>query len=100
MSTLPSIASFSSFLLDEGEIAVMSAEDIRCFFYLFQVPVGWRRFLGFNKEVGEALVPRQWKGKRCVLVSKVLPMGFVNSVSIAQHIHRNVVKWSQVVKQK
>ena len=86
---------FHSFLLDEGEVAVMSAEDIRCFFYLFQVPVEWRRFLGFNKEVDETLIPSKWKGKRCVLVSKVLPMGFVNSVSIAQHIHRNVVKWSQ-----
>ena len=95
VATLPSIASFNSFLLDEGEVAVMSAEDIRCFFYLFQVPLEWRRFLGFNKEVDEALVPNKWKGKRCVLVSKVLPMGFVNSVSIAQHIHRNVVKWSQ-----
>ena len=93
--TLPSIASFQSFLLDEGEVAVMSAEDIRCFFYLFQVPVEWKRFLGFNREVEEDLIPKQWKGKRCVLVSRVLPMGFINSVSIAQHIHRNVVKWSQ-----
>ena len=95
VSTLPSISSFHSFLLDEGEVAVMSAEDIRCFFYLFQVPVEWRRFLGFNKDVEDGLIPPQWKGKRCVLVSKVLPMRFVNSVSIAQHIHRNVVKWSQ-----
>ena len=54
VTTLPSISSFHSFLFDEGEIVVMSAEDIRCFFYLFQVPVEWRRFLGFNKEVDGA----------------------------------------------
>lgn len=42
------------------------------------------------------MVPPKWKGRRCVLVSRVLPMGFLNSVSIAQHVHRNVVKWSQL----
>ena len=33
-----------------------------------------------------------WQGLPCVLVSRVLPMGFVNSVSIAQHIHRRVAR--------
>ena len=28
--------------------------------------------------------------EECVLYSKVLPMGFVNSVAIAQHLHRNI----------
>ena len=50
--------------------------------------------MGFNRVVAESLVPREHAGKACVLVSRVLPMGFLNSVSIAQHIHRNVVKWS------
>lgn len=27
-------------------------------------------------------------------MSRVLPMGFVNSVSIAEHMHRNIVRWS------
>ena len=34
-------------------------------------------------------------GRPCVLTACVLPMGFVNSVSIAQHVHRNIVSWSQ-----
>ena len=42
------------------------------------------------------LVPRQYGDSACVLVARVLPMGFLNSVSIAQHVHRNVVKWASM----
>ena len=49
-------------------------------------------FLGFNREVSENLVPSRFKGRRCVLVSRVLPMGYANSVATAQHIHRNAVR--------
>ena len=94
VSTLPGLSGFSGFLLEKDEVALFSSEDIRCFFYLFSVPEEWKRYLGFNREVDSSLVPLKFRGKRCVLVSRVLPMGFVNSVSIAQHIHRNVVRWS------
>ena len=92
VSTLPTWAGMSSYLLGPGQVLLMSSEDIRCFFYLFSVPDAWKRFLGFNKEVPGNLVPVRWQGQRCVLVSKVLPMGFPNSVSIAQHIHRRVAR--------
>ena len=94
IGTLPGIAGLSGFLLDAGEVALLSSEDIRCFFYLFGVPEHWKKYLGFNKLVPPELLPWQLEGKDCVLVAKVLPMGFLNSVSIAQHVHRNVVKWS------
>ena len=93
--TLPNISSFGTFLLDDGEVALVSSEDVRCFFYLFKVPPAWKKFLGFNKHVPDALVPEEWRDRPCVLTSCVLPMGFVNSVSIAQHVHRNIVTWSQ-----
>ena len=54
----------------------------------------WKPFLGFNRDVPSTLVPERFAGRWCVLVSRVLPMGFANSVAIAQHIHRNVVRWS------
>ena len=41
-------------------------------------------------------LPPHLNGMECVLVSRVLPMGFLNSVSIAQHIHRNVVRQALV----
>ena len=29
-----------------------------------------------------------------MLVARVLPMGFANSVGRSQHVHRNVIKWA------
>ena len=92
--TLPTIAGFSAFYLAEGEVAVLCSEDIKCFYYLFQVPVGWRKFMGFAKELPETLVPLEMRGEPCHLVSLVLPMGWANSVGLAQHVHRNVVRWT------
>ena len=92
--TMPTIANFSSFYLEEGEVAMLGSEDIKCFYYLFQVPPGWRKYLGFAREVAQHLLPPELKGRVCHLVSLVLPMGFINSVGLAQHIHRNVCRWS------
>ena len=99
VGTLPSWACMSPLLLGDNEQLVISSEDIRCFFYIFQVPLPWRRYLGFNREVPDDLLPEEWGGRRCVLVSNVLPMGFINSVGIAQHVHRNVIKsaWGRSV---
>ena len=97
VSTLPGLSGFSGFLLESDEVAIFSSEDIRCFFYLFSIPQEWKRFMGFNKLVSPNLVPLEFKGRPCVLVSRVLPMGFVNSVSIAQHVHRNVVRWATML---
>ena len=91
IATLPGISGLNPFMLDSGEIALISSEDIRCFFYLFGVPPSWFRFLGFSKVVPPELVPPQWAGRTCVLHARVLPMGFRNSVGIAQHIHRNLL---------
>lgn len=82
----------SPYLLEEGDVALISSEDIRCFFYLFTIPNHWRKYMGFNKLVPDDCLPVALKGTKCVLVSRVLPMGFLNSVSIAQHIHRLVVR--------
>ena len=94
VSTLPGLSGFSGFLLERNEVALLSSEDIRCFFYLFSIPADWKPFMGFSREISEDLKPPDLKGRACVLVSRVLPMGFINSVSIAQHVHRNIVRWS------
>ena len=92
ISTLPGISGLSPFILEDGEIALISSEDIRCFFYLFSLPANWFPFLAFNKLLPPELVPNEWKGQPCVLHARVLPIGFRNSVGIAQHIHRNVIR--------
>eukprot|EP00438_Fugacium_kawagutii_P010880 Skav219195 [mRNA] locus=scaffold3890:43452:50879:- [translate_table: standard] len=94
MCTLPTLSNLNVLTLDEGQEILVSSEDIRCFFYLFQVPRTWRKYLGFSRRVADHLLPEHLRGTPCVLSAAVLPMGFCNSVSIAQHVHRNVTKWA------
>ena len=91
VGTLPSITQMSSLYLHDSDVLVTSSEDLRCFFYLFRVPEAWCRFMGFGREVPASLVPPGGEGKRWYLCGTVLPMGYLNSVGIAQHIHRAVI---------
>ena len=92
VSTLPGWASLAPLYLMEDEELVVSSEDVRCFFYIFKTPPAWWRFMAFNKRLPSSLCPHHDKGGRYYLCSHVLPMGFKNSVSIAQHIHRLIVR--------
>ena len=49
-------------------------------------------FLGFGKLLPQSILDEAIGGDKGYLVTRVLPMGFLNSVAIAQHIHRNVVR--------
>ena len=89
ISTLPSWAGMSPYILEDSEVLLLSSEDIRCFFYLFSVPASWHRFLAFGRPVPSTLLP-QGTRETHYLCSLVLPLGFLNSVSIAQHIHRRI----------
>ena len=91
VSTLPSWSSMTPMFLDSDEVLVMSSEDIRCFFYLFEVPESWERFLSFGREVPSALLPLGVDEPH-FLTSRVLPMGFLNSVTVAQHVHRRIAR--------
>lgn len=90
ISTLPAWAGMSPLHLQPHEDLVVSSEDVRAFFYIFKVPPSWHRFLAFNRELPEGL--RGDKGGRWFPCSSVLPMGFKNSVSLAQHVHRYILK--------
>lgn len=89
VSTLPAWPSMHPFEVGEGETLVVSSEDVRCFFYIFAVPVSWHKYLAFGKVVTPSLCPHG--DERFYLCSRVLPMGFSNSVSLAQQIHRTIV---------
>ena len=90
--TLPSVTGMTGFYISDSEVLTLSSEDVRCFFYLFRVPEAWMPFLGFGKKVPVDLLPSHADGQDGFLCSRVLPMGFANSVAIAQHIHRNIIK--------
>ena len=93
VATLPSWAGMQSYLLEDGDLLMMSSEDIRCFFYLFEIPKSWHAFMSFGKEVPQSLLPQGSSGV-FYLASRVLPMGFLNSVTIAQHVHRRIARLS------
>ena len=94
VDTLPAWSSMSPFFLQPGESLLVSSEDVRCFFYVMSLPPAWYKFLAFNKLVPQYILPPHLKGKQVFLASRVLPMGFLNSVLLAQHVHRNLVLWS------
>ena len=89
LATLPAISQFVPIYLGQEEILLTSSEDIRCMFYIIALPENWYKYLAFSRQVPHSLCPAD--GRRYYLHSKVLPMGFVHSVAIAQHIHRNLV---------
>ena len=90
--SLPSATSLGTLFLDDDQKLLTCSEDIRCFFYLFRVPEAWKPYLCFSREIPQELVPRNFGEERCFLTSNVLPMGYLNSVGIAQHVHRRVVQ--------
>ena len=92
VGTLPAVTQLGSLYLHDDEALVTSSEDLRCFFYLFRVPPAWTKFMAFGREAPRSLVPVGGEAKRWFLAGRVLPMGYLNSVGIAQHIHRAVVQ--------
>lgn len=91
VETLPSWGGMSPFFLQPTQNLVITSEDVKCFFYTMSVPPAWVKYFAFNKPVPEHVLPRHLRGNRVYLASLVLPMGFLNSVSLAQHVHRNLV---------
>eukprot|EP00438_Fugacium_kawagutii_P036449 Skav224179 [mRNA] locus=scaffold257:56221:60355:- [translate_table: standard] len=94
IETLPMWSLMNPFFLQPTEDLLISSEDVRCFFYTMSVPQAWYKYLAFNKPAPDHCLPLDLRGQEVYLASKVLPMGFANSVSLAQHVHRNLVLWS------
>ena len=91
VATLPGWSTMAPYFLQPSENLLVSSEDVRCFFYTMSVPHCWHKYLAFNKKVRDACLPEHLKGREVYLASRVLPMGFLNSVSLAQHVHRHLV---------
>ena len=94
IATLPAWSSMTPLFLDDGQQLLISSEDVRCFFYIFRTPPSWRKYMAFNRPLPESLWPAGGCDSEYYLCADVLPMGFKNSVSIAQNIHRNIASWA------
>ena len=52
IATLPMVTNMGALIF-----MITSSEDLRCFFYLFQVPPGWEKYMAFGKPAPPTLVP-------------------------------------------
>ena len=90
LNTLPMLGQLLPLEIFPEEAVVVSSEDIKAMFYIVGLRECWRPLLAFGREIPEHLRP-EGISEPCVLTSRVLPMGFINSVSVAQAFHRNIV---------
>ena len=89
LSTLPVMSQMFQLELQPHQDLIISSEDIRAMFYIIGLPPAWNKFLCFSRTIPRRFAPDS--SKDYVLFSKVLPMGFINSVALAQHLHRRIV---------
>ena len=60
-------------------------------FYIIGIPSCWKEYFAFSRPVPDSMKPPGSEKGDYVLFSKVLPMGYLNSVAVAQHLHRRLV---------
>lgn len=89
LGSLPMISQLFQLELQPHEQILISSEDIRAMFYIVGLPEVWYQFLCFDRVVHPRFNP-PGDPRPHVLHSRVLPMGYINSVAIAQHLHRRV----------
>ena len=90
VQALPSINSWQSTFVDQGEELRLFQSDMSSAFYLFRIPDCWHGYLAFNiivdgREIGEAV------GVPYALACSVLPMGWASSVGLMQEISENIL---------
>ena len=90
-SSLPMLTSWQGIVVDEGETIRIFQSDMCSAFYLFELPEVWRKSLCFN-----VVLPGWQTGmggeQDYVLSCRVIPMGWLSSVSLMQEISENLLK--------
>lgn len=91
LATLPVLSQMFQLELRPHEGLIISSEDIRAMFYIIGIPSCWKEYFAFSRPVPDSMKPPGSEKGDYVLFSKVLPMGYLNSVAVAQHLHRRLV---------
>lgn len=89
LSTLASSSSWTQFVLGPNEVLLWSGDDQRGAFYAWELPKAWRPFMAFAWPVPGHLVGGE-PGKMEYVASRVIPMGWIQAVSLFQHLHRSL----------
>ena len=90
LKTLPMLSQLQPLQIFPDEDLILSSEDIKSMFYVVGVNERWHKFLCFGKLLPPGVAPET--KEPYVLAARVLPMGFVNSVAVAQELHREIIK--------
>lgn len=89
LQTLAGAPSWASLVLKDECTLLWSSDDQRGAFYAWRPPEVWRPYMCFRWPVPSRLVGRP--GDALVYVSaQVVPMGWLNAVSLFQHLHRRL----------
>jgi hypothetical protein len=89
MGMLPNFCSWRSLYLLEGVGLSWSAEDMQSAFYLFSMPVQWRKYLAFD--LSRHNPAGQSRPGLYYAVPTVLPMGWASAMAVMQCVHRRVI---------
>ena len=89
---LPAITAWMSTVLEEGQELRVWQSDMSNAFYLFQIPKRWVHCLAFNV-IRDMDDPITGKRETMALGCRVLPMGWLSSVSVMQEISQNLLRY-------
>ena len=95
--SLPSITTWQSIFIDEGETLQLFQSDMSSAFYLFRIPRAWLPYLAFNLVVSGSVLGRDPR-KRFALACTVLPMGWLSSVGIMQEASEMLLRRGPIHK--
>ena len=88
LGTLSSSTNWCNIVLKPHQCLLWSSEDQKGAFYAWRLPQPWRRFMTFRWPIpGERL---GLGDQPIYLAASVIPMGWLNAVSLFQHLHRQL----------
>ena len=93
VGALPWVGAWAHIVLMKGVVMLLYAEDQRVMFYRYLLPRQWRRWFVFERAVSEHWVGGR-SSRKVWLRSRVVPMGWILAVTLAQHVHRNQMIWT------
>ena len=89
LNTLAGSTSWCQLLLNPNQVLLWSGDDQKGAFYAWELPKAWRPYMAFAWPVPGHLVGSNDKAMEYV-ASRVIPMGWIQAVSLFQHLHRQL----------
>ena len=88
LNTLAGSTSWCQLILRPDQVLLWSGDDQKGAFYAWELPKTWRPFMAFVWPVPGHMVGSNAKME--YVASRVIPMGWIQAVSLFQHLHRQL----------